>query len=336
MSENNYDTGSDRIKKIIIIVLLLLSCFISIYLLLQIPDNNTSKLESLSQADTLIMRELHAFDIHQKQIHIWSVKVNKKFSRKIYDIALPPEFSKTFLHAELNRRLEQYGVQTPAHVYFPEKNMDIEIYYKGTVIRTLRLKTDTSLVMHRYPGTILAYFNHQPDPNLIQQFRSIGETLPIVFHVTKATEGRNWVDALKLKNQPIIYWIQKNFEYHDTHNRSDWYLNRQLKILNKIVSNPTILITPNLDETTKNMIEKDGEVLGLSIIRPGHTIFDDKPDDQLQFKQGIQKFSKDATEGKRPILLIKASQNTFKWVFNTLPELKKGGLVLVPPIIDHY
>lgn len=336
MTENSNITENDRTKKIIIIALLALSCLLSAYLLVNIPENKVEYLSSLGQADTLIMRELHDFNIKKSQIHTWSIKVNKKFSRKIYDISLPPGFSKTYLHAEINRRLEPYGIICPAKVYFPEKNMDIEVYYKGTVIRTLRLKTDTTFKMQQSPGTILAYFNQQPSSTLLQKYKSIDQTLPVVFHISKATEGRDWMDALKLKNQPVIFWIQKNFEYHNTSNRSDWVLNRQLKILNQIVHDPTILIAPSLNKHAKNIIEKDGEILGISVVRPGHIILDQEADSPSYFDQEIKKFQQKAKKGKRPVLLIKGSLNNYKLLYNKLPVLKKGGLVLVPPIIDHY
>jgi hypothetical protein len=336
MAENDINILADKKKKNIIIFLLVVSCITCVFLLSYLPSTQSRHLKDIAQTDTLISRELSDFNIKPAQIHVHTLKVNNTFHRKIYDISLPPGFSKTYLHADLTRKLDPYDVKTPARLHLTDNDMDIELYYDGTVIRTLKLKTDTTFNMHRSPGSILVYFNHKPTSRLIHKFKTLGESVSFVFRVKTATQGRDWLDALHLKNLSVIYWIQKDFEYHNTHNRSDWYLNNQLKILKKLVSRPAILIAPTIDEQTRDMIQKDGELLGLSIVRTDYILYNGQQLTQPEFNNELQKFSKLAYNGRRPVLLIKASGDSYDWLVNQLPDLKKGGLVLVPPIIDHY
>jgi hypothetical protein len=336
MAENDNNILADRGKKNVIIFLLVISCITCVFLISYLPATQSRHLKDIAQTDTLISRELSEFNIKPVQIQVHTLKVNNTFHRKIYDISLPPGFSKTYLHADLARKLDPYDVKTPARLHLSDSDMDIELYYQGTVIRTLKLKTDTAFNMHRNPGSILVYFDQKPTSRLINKFKTLGESLSFVFRVKTATQGRDWLDALNQKNLSVIYWIQKDFEYHNTHNRSDWYLNKQLKILKKLVSRPAILITPTIDDQTRDMIQKDGELLGLSIVRTDYILFNGHQLTQPEFNSELQKFSKLAYNGRRPVLLIKASIDSYDWLVNQLQGLKKSGLVLVPPIIDHY
>ena len=84
------------------------------------------------------------FNIPPQQIQTEPVFSDSIFSRKLYHVEVPNYLSKTQLHAELNQIFYDYSIRTPARVYFPEKNIDIHLLYKGIIIRTIRLKTSDS------------------------------------------------------------------------------------------------------------------------------------------------------------------------------------------------
>ena len=62
--------------------------------------------------------------------------------RSVYEIKVPPFFSKTSFHLALNHQLQIYNIESPAKVLFPEENMHIHLIYNGTIFRTIRLTTN--------------------------------------------------------------------------------------------------------------------------------------------------------------------------------------------------
>lgn len=125
-------------------MLLLISCFISGYILVSAPDRTAVTLTSFAQADSLITQELSNFNIQPAQIRTEAVFTDTTFARKIYYVDVPDYLSKTQIHAELNQVFYDYSIKTPAQIVFPEENMNIHLLYEGTVIRTISLKTNDS------------------------------------------------------------------------------------------------------------------------------------------------------------------------------------------------
>ncbi|WP_142453264.1 hypothetical protein [Gracilimonas mengyeensis] len=131
--------------KKIITALLALSCVISGIILASAPEKKALYIESPSHLDSLINDQIFQTQIRSPQIYAYQVKVDSGLYRKVYEIDVPSRFSKTLFHINLHKQLHKYGAETPAEMHFPERDMDIYVYYHDSVQRIIRLMTDTDL-----------------------------------------------------------------------------------------------------------------------------------------------------------------------------------------------
>lgn len=326
---------SESNKKKIIALLLLISSILCLLLILKLPPQNRQRLTSLSETDTLITRELRAFNIKKQQIRVRDIHVNKKFTRKVYTVDLPIQFSKTYLHAELNKRLYSYGIHDPAIVHLPEGNMDIQLAYGGDIIRTIELVSDTSIKYRRYPASVLAYFNSKPSADVIKSIEDLGNRLPIVLKITNASQGKEWFNSIKDMEPHIIFWFEADQNNQNSDDEADWHLNEHLHTLSKIFRNPTVLVNPTANNQTQTLIDKDSRHLKINFVNARNAIVVSTDEGQMHFERQLQRFMRLAEQDVRPIMLINATDESFHWLKNSIQRFKKSGLTLVPPITDH-
>lgn len=136
----------DRIKgKRIVTLLLVLSCIISGIILGASPDYKVYELKDTRQLDSLITLQLQQARILDDHYRMIRIPVDTVFTRKEYRIRVPSHFSKTLFHLDLVKDLKKYDLDLPARVELPSRDMDIYLYYEGTILRTLRLTTDSAL-----------------------------------------------------------------------------------------------------------------------------------------------------------------------------------------------
>lgn len=131
--------------KTIVTLLLTLSCIISGIILAASPAPVTYKLQDFNAVDSLLNIQIQNALIIPDQIQTTKISADTVFTRKNYRIEVPSRFSKTMFHLKLHNEFNLYGIQTPAKVHFPSKDMDIFLYYNDTVLRKIRLTTDPDL-----------------------------------------------------------------------------------------------------------------------------------------------------------------------------------------------
>src|SRR5699024_11920899 len=119
------------------------------------------------------------FNISKRQLSSDATLVDSSFKRIKYRLRLPPKLSKTQLHAALNRTFSPFGIELPARVSFPGRDMRILFYYKNTILRTLTLATDDDLSISQSFGSLLAVFTDQPGTEQLQLLKSWGKPIPI-------------------------------------------------------------------------------------------------------------------------------------------------------------
>ncbi|MEX0721130.1 MAG: hypothetical protein WD059_10710 [Balneolaceae bacterium] len=131
--------------KKIITILLTLSCIISGIILAATPSPAIHKIQTVKELDSLITTHILNSQVNPQQVRVRDITVDSTFTRRMYRIRVPSRFSKTLFHLELHKNFRQYKMEVPAKVSFPERDMDIYLYNEGTVLRTIRLITDTDL-----------------------------------------------------------------------------------------------------------------------------------------------------------------------------------------------
>lgn len=310
-------------KKRIIAILLLISCFISGYMLLATSSGNANRLHNLAQADSLIHQKLADFNISEQQVQTFTTRVDSNFSRKTYLVRLPYQFSKTQLHAELNRTFHNYSIQTPAKVTFPEQNVNIHLSYKGTVIRTISLQTDPDLTISRNHVSILVAFEQPPDEELITQLQRFGEPIPMVFKVENPMQANDLNKKLSSRYDHIFFWLQDK-DGRDILKSSPRSAITKFKQLETILPEAKILQLQGGTQIQQQLAAQTN----LTIVNAANALtLDEKAGEAVFF----EKFHKLQTNSAYSMAVITGNKTTLRWFQEKLPELKKAGIRLNLP-----
>lgn len=130
-------------KRGVIVLLLVISCVASGYLLMVVEPTPVYQLKSPQQLDSLITDSFRESNIPNSQIRIQNIRIDSFFTRRRYIVEVQPAFSKTSFHYMLHQRLWPFGVKTIGNVEFPEKNMQVHVAHNQTIHRTIYLYSET-------------------------------------------------------------------------------------------------------------------------------------------------------------------------------------------------
>lgn len=320
-----------KTKKRIIAILLLCSCIACIILLMYIPPENRHVLQNVDQADSLILEELSMFNIRSSQINTATIPLDGKRSRKKLVIPVNPRFSKTHLHAELNRTLDDYGISTPAKVILPYEDMMIHLYYKRSVIRTIHLKTDPDVKLGHSPASILVSFDHRPSEGLLDKVISFGEPISIVLKVNDPLEAKTLQKDLSERYPYISFWLtDKNGEslLQERYNRSALPTLQHLQEVNPKASVISFKNKPaDAEDPFYNAVKRSN----LSFIDASNAVLLNAGMGKENFMLKLEHFKQRAREGEHPVAIITASDESLTWLQTKLSSFKKGGLYLTLP-----
>jgi hypothetical protein len=315
-----------RAKKQFIAVLLFICCAVAGWLLFITPTQHTKSLNNFSQADSLLRRILSDFNVPDSQIRSSSVQIDSTFSRKKYTIALPPDFSKTQLHATLKNQLFPYGITLPGQVRFPERDMMIHLYYNNSVIGTLELITDEDLQMQRSFGSIVVAYNGQPPESLLKSLIAMGEPIPLAISLQPPFDKPEWWVELTQRYRPVWIWPDDP-DSKTLFTDDDRTTRAELQSLGENFSGTTLLSVTDYEtsQTTvqipKNLLYIDGK----------DALILNKEMGKAAFNQSFRTFVQQSRTGARPIAIIQGTEQTMQWVQNELNTYKKGGLTLITP-----
>ncbi|MCC5942572.1 MAG: hypothetical protein JJU37_13615 [Balneolaceae bacterium] len=140
--EETKDTSG---KRKWIALLLLFSCIAAIVLLWNAEPVDHKRLTDSAQIDSLITLVLQDYRIPDSQVRVQTVQIDSVFSRNVYNVRVPSQFSKTSFHLSLHEHAWPFSIQTAGTVQFPERNLRIHLLYNDKVMRSVHLSTDTRL-----------------------------------------------------------------------------------------------------------------------------------------------------------------------------------------------
>ncbi|MDZ7771994.1 MAG: hypothetical protein U5K31_04540 [Balneolaceae bacterium] len=314
-------------KKQLLVLLLFLSCVASAWLLATAEDEPPRRLDDLARVDSLLQADFREFYIRPGQVQSWQVEVDSNFARRVYLVSLPGGFSKTQLHARIQRSVNTWGMSAPARVVFPQRDMEIQLIWRNTVVRTVRLQTDPELEMNRNLATILIAFDYPPSEELQQRFRQMGEALHPVMAIGRALEAgtirQEWQGGGGL-TEPIL-WLR------DAEGRSVPGSGGGLSLLQQVEG-----AMPQARVLSFVPAASSGEAPNLSryaldFIPASQARVIQAAMGRADFIRALDAFAAEAQAGERPLLLVHASGEAFDWLQDRLPEYKRGGLTLIPP-----
>ncbi|MDZ7690140.1 MAG: hypothetical protein U5K69_03115 [Balneolaceae bacterium] len=319
-------------KKRVIALLLLVSCITSILILVYTFDADKRQLQSFGKADSLIVNTLQEFNIDREQMQVSEHRVDSNLVRKTYTIHVPPRFSKTLLHAELNRIFHPFSVKAPARILLPEQRMDIHLLYDGTVFRTLSLRTDEDLILERDIASILVAFDEAPSDELVKSVIRFGEPIPIALRVTGPGQARERMISIKPIYPHICYWFEPAGEQNtdlQTALPTVSFLQDAprgasvLQFQDRLPGFADPLITVASQKNITFLDVSDAMILSADL---GETVF----------KQELDKFANRARRQQHPVAIVMAGKQPLEWLREKLISFKKSGLYLAYPPQTNY
>ncbi len=317
------------IRKLIVTALLSACSIVSVLLLKQQSDN-PKRLSSLNMADSLIANACRSFNINNSAYHVETVSVSPHFKRKIWHVSLPVNLSQTFFHYDLARKLYPYDIRTPAKVDLKDGTMNIQVYYKDTVIRTVTVSNDTNSVRYDMPASIILFFNQRPDENITDLIRSLGEPVMLAFKTNRVVQTDSWLHVSGIEDFNVAFWIEP--ESSKNHKSDDkWYLGEQIRNLTKMLHHPQILIGPDVDDNQRNLWINICQTRGLRMVDASNALWLSSDASGRSVTNMVQRFYKQASLGHHPILIMSADKKNIEELKQTIPDYRKRGLVIVPP-----
>ncbi|MEL7833918.1 hypothetical protein [Fodinibius sp. Rm-B-1B1-1] len=311
-------------KKRIIAALLFISCIISGTILFSTANQPIDALESFAQADSLIENQFERFNISEQQVTVATTRVDSNFYRKTYYVALPYQFSKTQFHAALNNRFHRYSVETPARVTFPQQDVNIQLAYRGTVIRTISLQTDPELAMETDNISILMVFDELPDGDILSNLRSLAEPIPLVIKVEKPLQVQDIKEELNGRYTPVIFWLHNQNGDNVMEQNSETAIT-QLKRLERISPNSNVLVTGDAENNMPNL--RTFTKLSFVKVTESHMLTEQMGKDS--FISELRRLTSNATFATT---LITGSSSTVNWLKEELPDLKTSGINIIAPM----
>lgn len=128
-------------RRPLITILLSLSCIASVVILAAAPSNKSIDYSAADNLDSLLTNTFKEEPLIGTNFRTYTIEVDSNFTRTVYRVPVHPSFSKTTFHYSLHKNLSRLGIDSPAKVLFPEKDMNIYIYDNGTIKSTIRLIT---------------------------------------------------------------------------------------------------------------------------------------------------------------------------------------------------
>jgi len=320
----------ERTKKRYIAVLLFISCTISLFLLVftdhPIPEN----ISSVAQADSLIANSIDKFNIPASQVEVSSIAVDSMLTRKTYRVSLPPGFSKTQLHYELHRELYPYRIATPAEVLFPHKDFRIHLVIRETVIRTIKLTTDSELNLRRNFASILIAFEEIPSEEIQNKLTALGEPVSIVFIVQDPVEANHFYSEMNKEFTNILFWLKDNSGKNIPENNFKYAL-PMLRDLQEAVPASAVLRFKDLNNQPNNRQKKMLSQSNLQYIDASNAIILDSHSGRAAFMQKLNTLIQKSENRQQPIAIVMGNIKSLNWLHSGLSDLKKSGLRISPP-----
>ncbi len=314
-----------------IVVALLLLCIVASVTLLYFPGIVKSDEEaSLEQIDQIIQSELTEFNIKSNQINEREADVSESFNRKILRVSVSQDFSKTFLHSELAYRLRAIGVGTPATVNLPDGEMNIHVYWRNTVVRTIELRHSINVNRNQSPGAILFISDSYPSSDVLNRIAQMGEPVRLILKSDNTDVILNWLQEIpRNMKPPLVLLDHGSYVSGLSDERFDRYVADVTRI-SKQSSNASLILIESGGIIADRRLSRLRRT-GTHLVKVSEPMWITTPTDRESFRANLQAFVFASRAGEMPVLILTASADVIDWLKEDLVNFKKGGLMLAEP-----
>jgi len=318
------------IRQRIALVLLLVCIGVCSVLLIEPELLVKPELTSLDELDAIINDELIEFNIKQSQIQLRTVDEQLGFGRQIYRVEVPENFSKTFFHSELSRRLYPFEVRTPSMVDLPSQDLNIHVYWRNTIVRTLELRSSSDLSRNMNPGIIILETSVAPTQQLLERIEQIGEPIRIVYRSDNTDVLLGWLqETPRTMKPPLIHLDYDSGVAGLTDERFDRFISDVSRMV-KQSSNTSLILIEQGGFIASARLQRLLRT-GVHVTRIQDPIYLSGDTDRESFNEMLQTFVRETRAGKRPVFVVPAIMTYIEWLQEDLIRYKKGGLHLTEP-----
>lgn len=330
MSSSESSPRDRRSLKKWIVLLLAVSCLVTIILYSTHTPPNHQHLRSGAQVDSLIELSLARFNIPDSQIRKRSVEIDSARTRNVYTVNVPPGFSKTQWHFELDKLIRPYSASTPARIEFPDRSLRMHVRYGNNVIRTVYMRTDEDLVLYRDFATLILLLDRPPSETTINRIRAFGE--PIQLAIRSAAPQNDFEEIRNFRRDyPHTLWYlqDNNNGRFDQVSEMEAYLNR-LSLIEQVDSGSRVLFF-NPYEDLSDSFRNRAEQLNLMLIDVSEAIRIEDLSDSREVSSVKRQLLEHSSFRWPPMVLVEGTSANIRRLDDFIIELKQDHVQLRSP-----
>lgn len=313
-----------------IVILLAISCLSSIILFFVWSPDSKYQLQESSEIDSLITLSFTRFHIPGNQIRSQTVRIDPDFSRTVYFVNVPPGFSQTRFHFELNEILRLYGLQTPATVEFPDQDVRIHITHGSTVVRTVQLQTDPNLILYRDFASLIIGFDRPPRQSQMDRIIALGEPLTIAIRSAVPHQDFEAVRQLRREYPHIAWWLRNSegIDYSQPEQMQN-FLN-QLNRLNQVDNGARVLFFSPYEEgqTIPESVLTGFRRQDLQIITTGDALLLSDLGNTARIEETTDLLLQRSSVRNPPILILEGTDSNILQLQSYISRLKQENIQL--------
>ncbi|MEX0993974.1 MAG: hypothetical protein WD599_00510 [Balneolaceae bacterium] len=314
-----------------IVLLLSVSCLVSIFLYLSYQPAGNLQLKNTGQVDSLITRLFDRFNISAEQIRKRPIRIDTLTARVVYTVNVPPGFSKTRWHFELDKEVREYGIQTPARVTFPEQSMQIHLTYGTNIIRSVLFRTDPDLVLYRDYASLILVFDQPPAPSELDRIIAFGEPIHLAIRSDIPRQDYPSLQEIRRKYSRTLWMLQENdggnFNQSETINP---FLNHAARI-HQIDPGASILFFNPYPENLPPVIESQMSKFDLYFIEVGEALYIEDLADGINIRQITNQLLSKSSVSNPPVLIVEGSSANIQRLQEFIMRLKEYNIQLRNP-----
>jgi hypothetical protein len=329
MGESAVPDNRHQLKKWVT-SLLTISCITSVFLFFSYSPEDQKRFRTATEIDSLITHNFNRFNINNSQVRSFTVNIDSIRLRRIFNVRVPPGFSKTQWHYELDKQLRPYRVSTPARVIFPEQHLRIHITYGPNIVRTIQMQTDPGLVLYRDFVSLILVFDSPPSNNILNRIKAFGEPIQLAI---RSDSPRNDFESIRdlRRDYPHTVWlpVNRSGQNFDSVSEMENYLNR-LNLIDQIDSGARILFFNPFDEITDTFKERMKR-LNLLLVDVSESIkIDDLTDDRI-VEIGKQKMLQQSSLTLPPVVMVEGTNTNINVIQEFISTVKQDHVQLRSP-----
>jgi hypothetical protein len=313
-----------------VVTLLVVSCVTTLLLHFTYTPDQRDYFRNTTEIDSLITLNLDRFNIPGNQVRTNTIMLDTTATRKVYTVRVPPGFSKTQWHYELDKLFRPYQAATPARVLFPERHLRIHVMYGTNIVRTIQLQTDPNLRLYRDFASLIMKFDRPPSRGVLNQIEALGEPIHLAIRSQSPRTEFEGIRDLRREYPYVVWAIKKNSgQPFDQTSDMDQFLSR-VQLIEQLDSGTRILFHNPFDTITESFTQSAGR-LSIMLIDISEALSIQDLSDSQQVSRVKQQLLERSSLQWPPMVIVEGTNANIQRLQGFVEELKQDHVQLRSP-----